>query len=134
LELELLPPTQRAARRQRLIQKQLLRQVAGRVGLVKQEEDPPPVQPLAGGFVELNNELTGQIWKFSDIVALQEQEGSFVLRGQWPPGLYRVENKSGVELKITLLGEMHCVKAGETWRFFAHAEVGKGATLVERRL
>lgn len=86
-----------------------------------------------GGSVEVKNELTGQIWKFSDIGAMQEPDGSFVLRGHWPPGLYKISNRSRLGIRLTLSHESHFVQAGETWRFFAHQETGSGAELIERR-
>lgn len=94
-------------------------------------QTPPVEDPLA--VVEVRNELTGQAWRFKDIGSMYGPDGSFMLRGQWPPGLYRIENRTINSLKLTLWNETHSIAPGETWRFFAHSELGRKAELIERR-
>jgi hypothetical protein len=89
-------------------------------------EDPNAV-------VEVRNELTGQAWRFKDIGSMYGPDGHFMLRGQWPPGLYRIENRTRSGLRLTLWNETHAIEPGETWRFFAHSELGRKVELIERR-
>lgn len=84
-------------------------------------------------IIEVRNELTGQAWRFKDIGSMYGPDGTFALRGQWPPGLYRIENRTKAGLKLTLWNETHAIEPGETWRFFAHSELGRKAELIERR-
>lgn len=87
--------------------------------------------PLA--VLEVRNELTGQSWRFKDINSMYDQNGIFSLRGNWPPGLYRIDNKTRNGLRLTLWNETLRIEPGETWRLYAHAELGRDAEVIERR-
>lgn len=93
--------------------------------------DDASYDPMA--VIEVRNEMTGQAWKFRDIGSMYGPDGTFALRGQWPPGLYRIENRTTNSLRLTLWNEVHNIAPGETWRFFAHSEMGRKAELIERR-
>jgi hypothetical protein len=100
-------------------------------GLLKLPQVEVVDDPMA--VVEVKNELTGQAWRFKDIGSMYGPDGHFMLRGQWPPGLYRIENRTVNGLRLTLWNETHDIAPGETWRFFAHSELGRKAELIERR-
>lgn len=87
--------------------------------------------PLA--VLEVRNELTGQSWRFKDITSMYDQSGIFSLRGNWPPGLYRIDNRTAADLRLTLWNETIRIAPGETWRLYAHAELGRDAEVIERR-
>lgn len=87
--------------------------------------------PMA--VLEVRNELTGQAWRFKDIHSMYDQNGIFSLRGNWPPGLYRIDNRTRSGLRLTLWNETIRIEPGETWRLYAHAELGRDAEVIERR-
>jgi len=81
----------------------------------------------------VKNELTGQVWNFKDVGSMMGPDGAFMLRGHWDPGIYRIENRTGAVLRLTLWNVSHDIAPGETWRFGAHGEIGKQAEMIEKR-
>ena len=107
--------------------------IGGLQGLETVVQAPPVYYDDPTRVVEVKNELTGQIWNFKDVGSMTGPDGAFMLRGQWPPGVYRIENRIGVALRITLWNKSHDIQPGETWRFGAHGEIGRDAEMIEKR-